>query len=411
MLFEYQIIKCRIPEKKAEFKPDDDADVQEENRKVRNRPEDQLVKDNAIVLKNVTKKYVTFDLFNCVLCKKFLAVDGVCLRIKMGECFGLLGVNGAGKTSTFKMMVGEENISAGKAWVQSHNVTTQNRKIRKFLGYCPQFDALPDEMRVSQVLKMYLLIRGDSCQNINTSVRQIAEEFGFEEHLKKKMKNLSGGTKRKVSTAVAAMGNSTVIYLDEPTTGMDPESKRKIWDAVCKLRDEGRCVVLTTHSMEECEALCTKVVIMVNGKFQCIGSIQHLKNKFAQNCSLTIRARAEASDRDLAYIQNFVNRNFQGAVLKEQFQSLLLFSIPPSKAMSWSRIFGVMERARAELRMEDYSVGQPSLEEVLVLLSRDSMIETLYCRCSCRLRDFKTNNRFGFFFEYILENFIYFFSI
>lgn len=185
--------------------------------------------------------------------------------------------------------------------------------------------------------------------------------------------------RNRVNTAIGLLGDPQVIYLDEPTTGecrflrrlrrgvfagLDPESKRKIWDVICKLRDAGKCIVLTSHSMEECEALCTRVSIMVNGSFKCLGSIPHIKNKYAQDCSLTIRSNRDATDLDIAAIVDFVQQNFKGAVLKRKFHGLLTYRMPAAKSMTWPKIFGIMEKGKSELNMDDYSVGHPSLEEV-----------------------------------------------
>ena len=333
-----------------------EEDVQEENTKIQSTDEMVLNNNYALVLRDVTKYY-----------KNFLAVNGLCLGVKPYECFGLLGVNGAGKTTTFKMMTGDEQISYGEAWVKGHDIKTQQKKVQKLIGYCPQFDALLDDLTARETFKIFALIRGVPMENCQQLGEHLAHEFDFFKHLDKKVKELSGGNKRKLSTALALIGDPPVIYLDEPTTGMDPATKRFLWTALGKLRDSGKCIILTSHSMEECEALCTRIAIMVNGNFQCLGSTQRLKNKFAQGFALTIKMKKLADhldlEREVTAIDNFIQSSFPGAVLKEKYQELLSYQLV-NNAIPWSKMFGILERSKNQLNIEDYSLGQCSLEQV-----------------------------------------------
>jgi ATP-binding cassette subfamily A (ABC1) protein 3 len=228
-------------------------------------------------MKNVTRLY-----------GDFMAVNKLSSAIKPAECFGLLGVNGAGKTSTFKMLTGDIKISAGEAWVQGISIKSNMKQVHERIGYCPQFDALIDDLTGRETLQLFALCRGIPRNKLNNVIEKLSSDFNFKQHLDKQVKAYSGGNKRKLSTAVALLGNPVIIYLDEPTTGMDPGAKRNLWDVMCNVRDSGKTIVLTSHSMEECEALCTRLAIMVNGEFKCLGSTQHLKNKFAQGESNNI---------------------------------------------------------------------------------------------------------------------------
>ena len=160
---------------------------------------------------------------------------------------------------------------------------------------------------------------------------------------------------------------------------MDPATKRHLWNTLCKLRDDGKCLVLTSHSMEECEALCTRLAIMVNGVFMCLGSTQHLKNKFSQGYTLTIKTQKSSEDvlveeSDITRIEQFVKSNFPSAIVREKHQELLTFYIP-DKTLPWSKMFGIMEReGKKRLKIEDYSLGQSSLEQVTN--DKLSLIET-----------------------------------
>ena len=336
--------------------PNEDHDVKAEKDMIHNTPDAQLQKDYVLVLKDLTKYY-----------KRLLAVNGLCLGVKQFECFGLLGLNGAGKTTTFKMITGDVKTSFGEAWVKGYSIKTQVKEVQKLIGYCPQFDALLDDLTAKETLTMFALLRGVPLKDCKYLADKLARDFDFHQHLDKKVKELSGGNKRKLSTLIALVGDPAVIYLDEPTAGVDPATKRYLWDALCKVRDEGKCVVLTSHSMEECEALCTRIAIMVNGNFKCLGSTQHLKNMFAEGCTLTIKIkkypRGFEDDADTTEIEDFVARNFPKAKQREKHQELLTYYIVDT-SIPWSRMFGILEEGKKQLNIEDYSLGQSSLEQV-----------------------------------------------
>lgn len=211
------------------------------------------------------------------------------------ECFGLLGLNGAGKTSTFKMLTGDEIITSGTAYVCGVSLKHNMNTVNKMIGYCPQYDALFDELTGRQTLEIYCLLRGIPRHKIHSTSIALAKNFNFLQHIDKKVNEYSGGNKRKLSTAIGVVGNPIVVYLDEPTTGMDPSAKRHLWNMICKIRDSGASIVLTSHSMDECEALCTRLAIIVNGEFKCIGSVQHLKNKFSKGFTLMIKLKKQTT--------------------------------------------------------------------------------------------------------------------
>ncbi|XP_037883728.1 phospholipid-transporting ATPase ABCA1 isoform X1 [Glossina fuscipes] len=359
--------------------PEDDSDpvdddVKREKQYIEKMSLNELRIQNLVV-DRVTKYY-----------KKFLAVNQLSICVKPEECFGLLGINGAGKTTTFKMLTGDERISHGTAYIRGMNLSIEKSKIYKEIGYCPQFDALLDDLTGRETLKIFCLIRGIRKENIDELSEELAKSFGFMKHLDKETRAYSGGNKRKLSAAIAVIGSPSVIYLDEPTSGIDPAARRQLWNMVCRIRDSGKSIILTSHNMEECEALCTRLAIMVNGKLKCIGSTQHLKNKFSKGLILKIKVKSSivlgsASSRmsllrstsvslsvpeqEARYVKQFVEVEFPQAVLKEEYQGILTFYIPLS-SIKWSQIFGLMERNRDQLNIEDYSISQTTLEEIFL---------------------------------------------
>lgn len=141
---------------------------------------------------------------------------------RRSECFGLLGINGAGKTTTFKMLTGDVQISSGEAYVRGISLKTDMPQVHKIIGYCPQFDALIEDLTGRETLEMFALLRGVRPKEIDGLTSRLANELNFMKHIDKRILEYSGGNKRKLSTAIALIGNPAVIYLDEPTTGMDP---------------------------------------------------------------------------------------------------------------------------------------------------------------------------------------------
>lgn len=186
----------------------EDSDVVEEKQKIRNSTQQELHDNYTLVLRDLTKYY-----------KNFLAVNSLCLGVQKYECFGLLGVNGAGKTTTFKMMTGDVKITFGDGWVNGFSIKNQIKRVQKCIGYCPQFDALLDDMTARETITMFALLRGIRYSDCRGLAETLAKEFDFLRHLNKKVKELSGGNKRKLSTSISLIGDPPVIYLDEPTTG------------------------------------------------------------------------------------------------------------------------------------------------------------------------------------------------
>jgi ATP-binding cassette subfamily A (ABC1) protein 3 len=183
------------------------------------------------------------------------------------------------------------------------------------------------------------------------------------------VENFSGGNKRKLSTALALIGNLSLIFLDECSSGMDPKAKRQLWSIITKTRNAGKAVILTSHSMQECEALCTKLAIMVDGTFSCLGSIQHLKNKFSKGFVLTIKM-AKRDDQDhLNLVLNKVKEAFPFSELKEVLLDLLTFHINTTE-LKWSKVFEELAKIKQEVGISDYTMTQSSLESVFLFFSK-----------------------------------------
>ncbi|NWY44969.1 ABCA1 protein, partial [Sylvia atricapilla] len=348
---------------------DEDRDVARERARVGSIPPHGYL----LLLKNLTKVYRR---------RKAPAVDRLCVAIPPGECFGLLGVNGAGKTSTFKMLTGDTEVTLGEAWLKGHSVLTDLQSVHQHMGYCPQFDAITDLLTGREHLEFYSRLRGVPeeetprvgpvpCPPLPTGsphphplcLSQVAQwgitALGLGPHADRPAGKYSGGNKRKLSTAIALLGCPPVVFLDEPTTGMDPQARRFLWERILGVIRDGRSVVLTSHSMEECEALCTRMAIMVNGRFRCLGSVQHLKNRFGDGYTVVVRAGGPGP----AAVQTLLQQHFPGIVLREQHGGLLQYHLPAS-VTSLATVFSLLAANRGPCHIEDYSVSQTTLDQV-----------------------------------------------
>uniref|UniRef100_A0ABM5F6R9 ATP-binding cassette sub-family A member 2 isoform X2 n=1 Tax=Pogona vitticeps TaxID=103695 RepID=A0ABM5F6R9_9SAUR len=331
---------------------EDDVDVANERHRVLRGDAD----NDMLKIENLTKVYKSRKI------GRILAVDRLCVGVRPGECFGLLGVNGAGKTTTFKMLTGDESTTGGEAFVNGHSILKELLQVQQSLGYCPQFDALFDELTAQEHLELFTRLRGIPWKDEERVVKWALKKLELSKYANKPASTYSGGNKRKLSTAIALIGYPAFIFLDEPTTGMDPKARRFLWNLILDIIKTGRSVVLTSHSMEECEALCTRLAIMVNGRLKCLGSIQHLKNRFGDGYMITVRTKSSLNVKEVV---RFFNRNFPEAVLKERHHTKVQYQLK-SEQISLAQVFSKMEQVVDVLGIEDYSVSQTTLDNVFV---------------------------------------------
>ncbi|KAF4699765.1 hypothetical protein FOZ62_024165 [Perkinsus olseni] len=286
--------QCSIPE--DQLAPED-ADVTVEKERVA-----ELDKRKQILaVDNVRKCYLPRGSLTADPSRAVHAVKGVSFAADSGQVFGLLGINGAGKTTTFKMMCGLYAPTEGEVWVAGSTVAADTAKCRRNLGYCPQFDALLDRMTTKEHLELYGRLKGLKGHLLDSSVESTLKQLSLEPYKDKRAGSLSGGNKRKLSVGMAIIGRPRIVFLDEPSTGMDPVSRRFLWGVIQQLAvSRQSVVVLTTHSMEEAEALCSRIAIQVGGQFRCLGSPQRLKSRFGRGYEVSLRydgVKEEAAEK------------------------------------------------------------------------------------------------------------------
>uniref|UniRef100_A0A671G644 ABC transporter domain-containing protein n=1 Tax=Rhinolophus ferrumequinum TaxID=59479 RepID=A0A671G644_RHIFE len=331
----------------------EDEDVENERKRILGQPQEVL--NSAVLIKELTKIYFKS--------RVILAVKNISVAVQKGECFGLLGFNGAGKTTTFQILTGEETATSGDVFIGGFNITDNIEKVR--IGYCPQSDALVEYMTGRELIVMYARLWGVSESQIQLYVNKWLTSLQLEPHADKIISTYSGGTKRRLSALIALMGKTSVILLDEPSTGMDPVARRLLWDAVTLARGSGKAIIITSHRMEECDAFCTRLAIMVRGKFMCLGSPQHLKSKFGNIYILKVKVQMNTQKHELDDLKVFITETFPGSVLKQEHQGILNYYIP-SKDNSWAKVFGILEEAKKRFNLEDYSASQIMLEQVFL---------------------------------------------
>ncbi|OPJ77309.1 retinal-specific ATP-binding cassette transporter isoform D [Patagioenas fasciata monilis] len=338
---------------------DEDEDVAEERKRIISGGN----KTDILEIQELTKIYAG---------RHKPAVDRLCVGIRPGECFGLLGVNGAGKTTTFKMLTGDTDVTSGDAVVAGSSILTHISNVHQNMGYCPQFDAIDDLLTGREHLHLYARLRGVPAEEIKRVAEWGIQRLGLSMYADHLAGTYSGGNKRKLSTAIALIGCPPLVLLDEPTTGMDPQSRRLLWDCIVSVLRDGRAVILTSHSMEECEALCTRLAIMVKGTFKCLGTIQQLKYKFGDGYIVTLKIKAPKPGMppDPTPAEQFIRMNFPGSLQREKHYNMLQYQICAS---SLAKIFRLIISNKENLHIEEYSVSQTTLDQVFVNFAKQQM--------------------------------------
>ncbi len=225
--------------------------------------------DNKVIqVKNLTKKFGDFT-----------AVNAITFDVEKGEIFGFLGANGAGKTTAMKMLIGISNPSSGEANVAGFNVFTNADDVKKNIGYMSQKFALYDDLTVRENITFFGGIYGLSRAQIKEKSNALIEELGLEEVSNNLVSALPLGWKQKMAFSVALLHNPKIVFLDEPTGGVDPITRRQFWELIYKAANQGTTIFVTTHYMDEAE-YCDRVSIMVNGKIEALNTPKKLKEQF-----------------------------------------------------------------------------------------------------------------------------------
>ena len=336
-----------------------------------NENENNLQQINySVKIKNMQKIYNN----NSCISKPIIGVKNISFTVENGECFGLLGLNGAGKTTIFKAITKEHAPTHGSIYVKGLNIMTNFDEVKLMFGYCPQFDAIFPYMTVKENLEFYSKIKGVDPDKLSEIIRAMIESMTLTKYTDKLAGRLSGGNKRKLSVAISMICNPPIVLLDEPSTGMDPEARRFMWAVIHKLtsKSNSNSVIMTTHSMDEAETLCRRMGIMVNGEFVCMGTANYIKENYGYGFEIDVRIKPFEQKKLYQIIQNLgLKRNHK------------ISSIDDAK-----EILKKIKKQNYCNYLNDKSIGKKIYHEIIQ--SGNSNIQTLinwtrYVTCSMKM--------------------------
>jgi ABC-2 type transport system ATP-binding protein len=219
-----------------------------------------MKKDAIVSVKNLTKVYDG---------KK--VVNGINFEVKRGEIFGILGPNGAGKTTTLEMLEALRLIDDGEALLDGTNIAKDPYKIKSLIGVQPQSPAFVEKVKLTELIEMFAAAYGEK-----VDAHKFLDDVDLEAKANSYAENLSGGQRQRLSIAAALVHGPKIFFLDEPTTGLDPQARRNLWGLIKQVRDKGVTVIMTTHYMDEAELLCDRIAIMDNGKIVALDTPKNL---------------------------------------------------------------------------------------------------------------------------------------
>ncbi|MED6193388.1 Phospholipid-transporting ATPase abca7 [Stylosanthes scabra] len=346
----------------------DKPDVSQEREKVEQLLLEPTI-NQAIVCDNLKKVYPGRDGNP----DKF-AVRGLSLALPNGECFGMLGPNGAGKTSFINMMIGLTKPTAGTAFVQGLDIRTHMNGIYTSMGVCPQHDLLWETLTGRE----HLLFYGRLKNLKGSALTQAVEESLMSVNLfhggvaDKQAGKYSGGMKRRLSVAISLIGDPRVVYMDEPSTGLDPASRNNLWNVVKRAKRD-RAIILTTHSMEEAEVLCDRLGIFVDGSLQCIGNPKELKARYGGTYVFTMTTTMD-HEKD---VETMVQQIYPAAKKVYHISGTQKFELPKQEVRIAS-VFQAVETAKRNFTVSAWGLADTTLEDVFIKVARDAQaFETL----------------------------------
>jgi ABC-2 type transport system ATP-binding protein len=295
-----------------------------------------------------------------------VAVDGVSFSVQPGELFGLLGPNGAGKTTTIGCISGLLTPTAGRVRVMGHDVVRDGLAARRALGVVPQDIALYEDLSAAENLQYWGGAQGMRDPTLRTRIAEVLELTGLQDRAKEVVKKFSGGMKRRLNLACGIMHRPQVLLLDEPTVGVDPQSRVRLLEMVRAEARAGTCVLYTTHYMEEAESLCDRLAVIDHGKVIAQGTLAELRSMLGQRDLLRFTGRFQPEAVRLA-VQNLDGTE----VVQAEADLLMLATAEASRRLP--AIFAALANSGAEVR--ETMLTQPSLESLFIKLTGKELRE------------------------------------
>uniref|UniRef100_A0A8C4MIR5 ABC transporter domain-containing protein n=1 Tax=Equus asinus asinus TaxID=83772 RepID=A0A8C4MIR5_EQUAS len=332
---------------------DEDEDVQAERIRTATALTTSNSEEKPVIIASCLHKEYAGQKKNCFTKrKKKIAARNISFCVKKGEILGLLGPNGAGKSSSIKMISGVMTPTAGKVELKgsSSDWDHQGDDTLKFLGYCPQENVLWPNLTVKEHLEVFAAVKGLRKGDASAAISRLVDTFKLHDQLNVLVRELTAGATRKLCFVLSILGDSPILLLDEPSTGMDPTGQQQMWQTIQKaIKNTERGALLSTHYLAEAEAICDRVAIMVSGRLRCVGSIQHLKSKFGKDYILELKVK-ESSQVTLVHVE--ILKLFPQAVQKERFSSFVVYKLPVADVHPLSQAFHKLEADNPQLEVD-----------------------------------------------------------
>ena len=308
----------------------------------------EALQEPMIEVKDLVKKYGTFT-----------AVNRIGFSVQKGEIFGLLGPNGAGKSTTLEMMVGLRKPDEGTAIIGGFDISHEIKRVKEVIGIQLQSTTLFELLTVEEILKMYA-----SFYQKNVSIPDLIEEMVLTEKTKSRIKTLSGGQKQRLAIALALVHDPWIIFLDEPTTGLDPQARRTLWDIVLKLKEKGKTTVLTTHYMDEAHILCDRIAIMDQGNLIALDTPSNLVKSLQSDSAVEFQYEGEFETSELELVDGVkqVGRRKETYFLYTDDVQVTLISL-------------IQLTTKKDMKLIDLQTRTSTLEDVFIHMTGRSLRE------------------------------------
>lgn len=296
--------------------------------------------------------------------KPVYALKQLSLVAQRGDVFCIVAHNGAGKTTAFRILVGEIEATFGVGYVCGHSITTEMQHVHSDLGVAAQQDILWEDLTVMEHLCFYARAKNLSGKQLRQAVNQVIRCVQLEFAQNRKVSKLSGGMKRRLSVGIAFIGGPSCIVLDEPTTGLDIRAREMLWKTIERMKNN-RVILLTTHSLEEAEALGTKVAVMSKGELRCVGTAQELKLRLGRGHRLTV-CLSESSSNNL---HEEIFRVAPGSTIESETATTVEYLLP--RKVSISSVVRTLTARRSAFNIRDWDLTESSLEDVFMRITKD----------------------------------------
>ncbi|KAJ3239056.1 hypothetical protein HDU81_006662 [Chytriomyces hyalinus] len=339
----------------------EDVDITEERKRV--LMDGGLVEACPLVVRHLKKVYD-----GGVVGGEVSALKGVSFAVEEGCVFGLLGPNGAGKSTLLSILTGARKQTSGRVWMNGVDVSHDRRSIKSQIGICPQADLLWTTLSVLEHILFYLRIKGIAPKNEHTAAQTLLKQVGLTHIGHRTPTHLSGGEKRRLSIAIALAGDPRLVFLDEPTAGLDPHIKRQIWGIIRSLR-EGRTIILTTHSMQEAETCCTRLAILSTGRLKCLGSQVRLQQLHGAGMRLTVYfAGVEFEERVQRFMEGVLPVHSRRVVVGGRDGGLkCVYEFSPGD-VGLGAVLREVEEGGSGVGIVDWTIAQAAMDSVFAKL-------------------------------------------